>query len=101
MIFLLYLLLAAFILIETPIIIMMGFLLTYRVLNGKVAKLRRILFIVLFTNFIFILGQIILIIVSITKISDGFLLVIWSYTLFAILLCAVNWWSLFQLKKLT
>lgn len=101
MTFLLYLLLAAFILIETPIIIMMGFLLTHRALNGKVSKLRRILFIVLFTNFIFMIGQIILIIVSLIHFSGGTDLVIWSYTLVAILLCINNWWTLFELKKLT
>lgn len=98
---LLYLLLIAFILIETPLVIMMVFLWTHRALNGQVAKLRRILFIVLFTKFIFMFGQIILITVSLLQPPNGTDLVLYSYTIAALLLCIVNWWAVFELRKLT
>ncbi len=96
---LLYLLLLAFVLIETPLVIMVMYLFNHRAENGEIARLRKILLMILLTKFFFMLGQIILITISLTKPPWGRDFVIWTYSLAAISLCIVNWWALIKIKK--
>lgn len=97
---LLYLLLLTFFLIETPLVIMMVFLLMHRRENGEVAKMRNILIIVIFVKFLFMLGQIFLIFFSLFPIDGSKNFIIWLYSILAIAICFVNWWAFFKIKSL-
>ncbi len=96
---LLYLLLSIFILIEIPLIIMVVYLFTHRAQTQEIACLQQVLILILLAKFFFMIGQIILIIVSLTQPGWGKGFVVITYSLVAFILCAVNWWSLFQIKQ--
>lgn len=97
---LLYLLLFAFILIETPLVFMIVYLFRHRSENGSIRELREVILTVLLANFFFVFAQIVLVLSALVKFDGSANIVVYLYSISTLSVCLVNWWSLFKIKKL-
>lgn len=97
---LLYVLLFTFFLIETPLVALMVYLYTHVSKDLATAKMRQIIFVVAIAKSLFIFAQIILVLNSLVQIPDAITFVIWSYSICAIILALVDWWALFEVRKI-
>lgn len=100
MTFLLYTLLLAFILIETPLVSLMVYLYTHRTTDVHISTMRRIIFILACAKAFFIMAQIILVFDSLFKFPEATNFVIWSYSISVFVLAAIDWWAFFSIKKI-
>lgn len=97
---LLYTLLFAFFLIETPLVMLMVYLFTRRATDVQMSRMRQVIFILALAKALFILAQIILIFDSLFKFPQATNLVVWSYSISAFFLAVIDWWAFVQIRKI-
>lgn len=97
---LLYTLLFIFFLIEAPLIALMVYLYQHVAMDIKTAQMRGVIFTIACGKALFIFAQIILVFYSIVKVPEAISLVIWSYSISAILLAGIDWWAFFRIRKI-
>lgn len=103
MIILLYLLLIAFILIEIPLLFLIVFLFRHRKEDGvdkELKSLRHIMLIVTTGKFLFILGEIVLVLSAIVAPLISRNTVVWVFSLSTLVLFTANWWGFFRIKRI-
>ncbi len=93
-------LLVIFISIEIPLFIMMWYLYNHTAINFKVSKMREILFVITSAKAFFVLSQIILVSFSLFQYQQGMTIVLYSYTVGAVILAFVNWWAFFRIRSI-
>lgn len=92
-------LLIGFMLIEVPLLSLMLFLYNHRGENGTFGELRKIIFVVTAGKFIFILGEIVLVLSALIPgtFTRDFIIGMFSVTTFIVLV--TNWYAFFKIQK--